>query len=36
VLRFPGLYDPVEPVEDDEDDHLEPLDLDDSQAARAS
>ena len=36
ALRFPGLYDPVEPVEDDENDDLEPLDLDSSQAVRTS
>ncbi len=36
ALRFPGLYGPVEPVKDDEDDDIEPLDLDDSQAARTS
>jgi hypothetical protein len=35
ALRFPGLYDSVEIDEDDEDD-LEPLYLDDSQAAQAT
>jgi hypothetical protein len=35
ALRFPGLYDPVELDEEVEDD-LEPLDLDDSQAAQAN
>ncbi len=31
ALRFPGLYDPVEP-DDDEDNDLEPLDLNSSPA----
>lgn len=35
ALRFPGLYNPVEPVEDDEDD-LESPGLDTFQAARTS
>ena len=34
ALRFPGLYDPVEPAEEDDD--PEPLNLDSSQAARTS
>jgi hypothetical protein len=34
ALRFPGLYDLVEPAEDDDD--LDPLGLGSSQAARTS